>query len=29
MAATELGTLVEAELREAWSHEAHSFTPFR
>ena len=28
MAATELGTLVEAKLREAWSHEAHNFTPW-
>lgn len=23
----QLGTLEEVELRQAWSHEAHSFTP--
>ncbi len=28
MAIPELGTLIEVDLREAWDHEAHSFTPW-
>ena len=28
MTTAELGVLVEANLRQAWSHEAHSFTPW-